>query len=156
MLIWYILTLWSWICEWTISFPVHFRNTMITKIDFRFELMPPKDAELNFRGGPWENFSLTSSFKADKGEFELSVSWLLRAISRQISSGSVKLHAFAVVYSVLYTRCIVYSLKDMVHIANFTMKISKIELWMKVDRFLKEILCMFGGHVLALKQFLKQ
>ena len=34
--------------------------------------MPPKDAELNFRGGPWENFSLTSSFKADKGEFELS------------------------------------------------------------------------------------
>ena len=33
--------------------------------------MPPKDAELNFRGGPWENFSLTSSFKADKGEFEL-------------------------------------------------------------------------------------
>ena len=45
---------------------------MITKIDFRFELMPPKDAELNFRGGPWENFSLTSSFKADKGEFELS------------------------------------------------------------------------------------
>ena len=45
---------------------------MITKIYFRFELMPPKDAELNFRGGPWENFSLTSSFKADKGEFELS------------------------------------------------------------------------------------
>ena len=34
--------------------------------------MPPKDAELNFRGGPWENFSLTISFKADKGEFELS------------------------------------------------------------------------------------
>ena len=45
---------------------------MITKIYFRFELMPPKDAELNFRGGPWEKFSLTSSFKADKGEFELS------------------------------------------------------------------------------------
>ena len=34
--------------------------------------MPTKDVELNFRGGPWENFSLTSSFKADKGKFELS------------------------------------------------------------------------------------
>ena len=33
--------------------------------------MQPKDAELNFRGGPWEIFSLTISFKADKGEFEL-------------------------------------------------------------------------------------
>ena len=45
---------------------------MITKIHFRFELMPPKDAELNFRGGPWGNFSSTNSNKADKGQFELS------------------------------------------------------------------------------------
>ena len=29
--------------------------------------MSPKDAELNFGGGPWGNFSLTNSFKADKG-----------------------------------------------------------------------------------------
>ena len=34
--------------------------------------MPPKDAELNFRGGPWENFLFTNSYKADKGQFELS------------------------------------------------------------------------------------
>ena len=34
--------------------------------------MPPKDAELNFRGGPWGNFSFTNSYKGDKGQFELS------------------------------------------------------------------------------------
>ena len=45
---------------------------MFTKIYFRFELMPPKDAELNFRGGPWGNFSFTNSYKGDKGQFELS------------------------------------------------------------------------------------
>ena len=38
----------------------------------------------------------------------------------------------------------------------FTLKISKNKLWMIMDRFLNEILCMLGGHVLALKQFLKQ
>ena len=96
-----------------------------------------------------------SFLKWSKYEFRNSLTFL-RVISRLLSSGSVKKDALTVVYSVLYTRCIVYSLKDMVHIANFTMKISKIELWMIVDRFLKEILCMLGGHVLALKQFLKQ
>ena len=34
-----------------ISFPVRFRNTVISKRYFRFWLIPSKDAESNFRGG---------------------------------------------------------------------------------------------------------
>ena len=59
--------------KWTkISFPVHFRNTVITKIYFRFWLIPPKDAKLNLRGGPRGNFSLTDLLKTDKALFVLS------------------------------------------------------------------------------------
>ena len=47
----------------------HFRSVSRIRLfqkNIRFWLLPPKDAEPNFRGGPWGNSSISDSFKADR------------------------------------------------------------------------------------------
>ena len=41
------------------QFPAHFRSTEFWNFNFQFSCISPKDAQLNFRGSTWENFSDT-------------------------------------------------------------------------------------------------
>ena len=145
-----IMHLFVWSDNWAI-----YAECLWSELFSRGVIFDPLKYELVTRGKHFWSLPRESILKWNKYEFRNSFDFS-RALSRLSCTDSAKIHDFTVVYSLLCTRCIVYSLKNIVHIANFTMKISKIELWMIVDRFLKEILCMLGGHVLALKQFLKQ